>query len=1728
MNPFQSFGLNVPTKYLFSLASPVAGYVEKRFIVATHLSWIREVISERRIPKTFPVHERLTDDEVQAYLSQGKCLPLGPQWIFIVVTAVKFPKTLKYFRALENPCSIPQPGKMSWPQIIDFIGEVNFNYLWEQPQINLLPVPEDKYTSNDVYIDPQTPLVQMEESSYLSKLLRYLYINLEENPSDDDKSVGESRFPISNLCQALSVVTVPSFLVDGSDQQTEGSCHFIFHPYITHSLQDMMTFSPQKVLVSNAKQMFVVYQLLQFLRDCEAVKIPVGELNLSDIRVDECLYVNIIPSLHEIHSSLQVNGFHPRVPKMDPKIEKLVKFIVRKVKGWDISEPNSPSAQIGDNFAKITPQLVELVIRHWCEGLLSNYDYLMFLNFLSGRFCVGNPNFHPVFPWVTDFTQPQGGWRDLTKSKFRLNKGERQLDIMYEEIGANENTIAHHVTDILSEITFYVYKARRTPKEVLCKFVRPKWVPAEYPSSIQRMQEWTPDECIPEFYDDPTIFLSIHDDLPDLQIPRWCANPQDFIMQHRKLLESEFVSAKLHHWIDLTFGYKLSGVAAVKSKNIYLSLVDSHDNLESHGIVQLFQTPHPPRKNILRNFKNIVHFKELKKMREMEVDESQEPGGDAKAKVWKNINLPKHYDPMGFLNDFEVCMNFFRSHFPYLKKDPKVVLTGLKDRTKLPSLVKLFGCLLLELVLPKRLRHVCIVRTVEERFEFYQSVVKSSLNYVPLFCRRAVQAIFFPESLEFSIPLDISLDLLLLGDKIGPIPFPDYFGEIYKMIKGMRNYERILAVAAPEDIGLKVRLQELKVKSFSRDLIQVLPSLDEQGLEIVLPFVIEIFQNPETRVLAVWNIFLPFSQKIGRKKSIEFLLNPILQIYEADYHSEKHLKLFHRTFILQLCCCFGVKRFLDSFPTLLIEAIGGWKAPGDNEDLAPRAHLTSTDLEIDLIEDSEETSSDDKNKSKGIADKFRRMESEQGDAVIASVEPEMFLMEPDASDSEEKDGSTQGSGGDSLQQSLTALPTTSSSSIVPSHSHQLARSGSDRDRTRNQSPPALLRRSRELQKSTSSSRDASTGASSAGSKSVVDISEMCAETILWLAHRFGPVLCAKYLTKNLLRMLTLCFLGHIDNIEVEKRNCSMHCDGDLHAKKVLECLIVISDLYGDCFIEHQYLPYCLEVVSSGIRKLNVAIEAAILGVSALLEHIFNYVSDTFLVSQLKDPIISAILTPLCRMICSEDVVFPSGSGSVSILASKIVGMMSAIRKKIGQDLSKIHLKPLLSTITTAFDKVYSGENNVKPEFATIFGSALAFQLYSSLCDVISGHEHESLIRDLYLKQGLSDRSLSIKEDDASPSSGKVGSRLRIEQQSSFGSRSFGNRIQVHEGEGNEEGETVTVTKKDTSRHLRGNWLIYWDHEIGRAETKFNFKQIKLQTFVGHTAAVRCIHSLDNENSFLTAGKDKTVKLFSLRNQGDESMVMNCQWTYSNHKKAVLSVLFHEPLHIAASTDGIVHIWDPFMGKLIRRLERGSSKTNGPICCLRSIQNTSTIVGAGIDSSIAVVDVRTCHSYELKIGIGQASGLVRCMAVSDNGQVVAVGHSSGMLSTLDLRSGTLLGSWKGHDGEVLQLLCRRENQLISSSFDQSISVWNLDENRLAFNLRGPTEPVHSLCLHGTELISCTTSNRIGVHCGIDPNSDFSSTRLRSDAFKGIVTSMRHLPLNQFLLVGSDSGNVTLLC
>ena len=238
----------------------------------------------------------------------------------------------------------------------------------------------------------------------------------------------------------------------------------------------------------------------------------------------------------------------------------------------------------------------------WRHGELSNFDYLLLLNQHAGR-VPGDPNNHPIFPWVMEFTHKDGGYRDLSKSKYRLSKGDQQLDFTYisaqEEMRhrwtSQDGLVPHHIGDISSDVTYYVYLARRTPREVLCSHVRPQWVPEEYPSSLEKMYTWTPDECIPEFFTDPSLFRSIHPDLPDLALPSWASSQEEVIATHRAVLEGDIVSSNLHYWIDIMFGYKLSGHDAVRAKNVYVSLVDKHKEPKNCGIVQLFKSSHPKR-----------------------------------------------------------------------------------------------------------------------------------------------------------------------------------------------------------------------------------------------------------------------------------------------------------------------------------------------------------------------------------------------------------------------------------------------------------------------------------------------------------------------------------------------------------------------------------------------------------------------------------------------------------------------------------------------------------------------------------------------------------------------------------------------------------------------------------------------------------------------------------------------------------------------------------------------------------------------------------------------------------------------------------------------------------------------------------------------------------------------------------------------------------------------------
>ena len=66
----------------------------------------------------------------------------------------------------------------------------------------------------------------------------------------------------------------------------------------------------------------------------------------------------------------------------------------------------------------------------------------------------------------------------------------------------------------------------------------------------------------------------------DIALPPWSQScSRLFTLVHRQALESDYVSSHLHQWIDLIFGYKQTGQAAIDAINVF------HPAVSRDGVV---------------------------------------------------------------------------------------------------------------------------------------------------------------------------------------------------------------------------------------------------------------------------------------------------------------------------------------------------------------------------------------------------------------------------------------------------------------------------------------------------------------------------------------------------------------------------------------------------------------------------------------------------------------------------------------------------------------------------------------------------------------------------------------------------------------------------------------------------------------------------------------------------------------------------------------------------------------------------------------------------------------------------------------------------------------------------------------------------------------------------------------------------------------------------------------
>ncbi|GAB7347328.1 hypothetical protein MBLNU459_g4272t1 [Dothideomycetes sp. NU459] len=313
-----------------------------------------------------------------------------------------------------------------------------------------------------------------------------------------------------------------------------------------------------------------------------------------------------------------------------------------------LRNPEETPQTFGSKFANVfNSASSNAATRRWIRGEISNFQYLMLVNTMAGR-TFNDLTQYPVFPWVLadytsdeldltsprtfrDFSKPMGCQNPAREAEFR-----DRFDA-FAEMGDQNSPAFHYGTHYSSAMIVSSYLIRLPPfvqsylllqggtfdhADRLFDSIEKAWLSASR-DNMTDVRELTP-----EFFYLPEFLTNINgydfgqkqgssQSINHVGLPPWAkGDPHIFIAKHREALESPYVSQHLQEWIDLIFGYKQRGEAALEATNVFHHLSyqgakdldameDSIERLATIGIIhnfgqtpyQIFQRVHPRKED---------------------------------------------------------------------------------------------------------------------------------------------------------------------------------------------------------------------------------------------------------------------------------------------------------------------------------------------------------------------------------------------------------------------------------------------------------------------------------------------------------------------------------------------------------------------------------------------------------------------------------------------------------------------------------------------------------------------------------------------------------------------------------------------------------------------------------------------------------------------------------------------------------------------------------------------------------------------------------------------------------------------------------------------------------------------------------------------------------------------------------------------------------------------------
>lgn len=246
--------------------------------------------------------------------------------------------------------------------------------------------------------------------------------------------------------------------------------------------------------------------------------------------------------------------------------------------------PYLPNIFTPINNARLLNSSLKDVQNQWINGQIPTFLYISALNVFSGRTSCDNTQYF-VYPWVLSDYDCKHIFdcenRDLTVPMGQLPSERRKgYDSTYEDSDHQFFYGSHYMhfgvvlffnfrVDPFCLLGIHLNRGWDHPNRIFTS-ISESWRSASNTTPAD-VKELTPQlYCAPEILiSETTKFISSERDASNVVLPTWSSNPFDFTYKMLQSLESFKVGIKLGFWIDLIFGTKSRGEAAVAAKNLF-------------------------------------------------------------------------------------------------------------------------------------------------------------------------------------------------------------------------------------------------------------------------------------------------------------------------------------------------------------------------------------------------------------------------------------------------------------------------------------------------------------------------------------------------------------------------------------------------------------------------------------------------------------------------------------------------------------------------------------------------------------------------------------------------------------------------------------------------------------------------------------------------------------------------------------------------------------------------------------------------------------------------------------------------------------------------------------------------------------------------------------------------------------------------------------------------------